>query len=191
LLDYLATHSSLDRAEAFLSGIDSVLQRIAQFPQIGRKRNELYPNLRSLPYQQYLIFYRLLDDAIEVFRVVSGYQDLTAFTIRMPEDVIKDLKQVAPLLGFSGYQPLARAYIGQGLRADLEHLQGDTVSSLIASLKRHGVSDEVIQEALVPKGRSERAEGRRERRVTSGFPLQQMGELLMPQRTRRRDWALV
>ncbi|MDB9524364.1 type II toxin-antitoxin system RelE/ParE family toxin [Oscillatoria sp. CS-180] len=78
IADYLATHSSLDRAETFLSDIDSVLQRIAQFPQIGRKRDELYPNLRSLPYQQYLIFYRLLDDAIEVFRVVSGYQDLTA-----------------------------------------------------------------------------------------------------------------
>jgi len=62
--------------------------------------------------------------------------------------VIDDLKRVAPLLGFSGYQPLVRAYIGQGLRTDLERLEGDTVFALIASLKRHGVSDEVIQEAL-------------------------------------------
>jgi hypothetical protein len=52
------------------------------------------------------------------------------------------------LLGFSGYQPLMRAYIGQGLRADLERLEGDTISALVASLKRHGVSDEVLQEAL-------------------------------------------
>ena len=44
----------------------------------------------------------------------------------MPEDVIEDLKRIAPLLGFSGYQPLVRAYIGQGLRADLERLDGDT-----------------------------------------------------------------
>jgi hypothetical protein len=49
---------------------------------------------------------------------------------------------------FSGYQPLIRAYIGQGLRADLERLENHTVSALIASLKRHGVSDEVIHEAL-------------------------------------------
>jgi hypothetical protein len=56
--------------------------------------------------------------------------------------------RVAPLLGFSGYQPLIRAYIGQGLRADLERLEGDTVSALIASLKRRGVSEEVIHEAL-------------------------------------------
>lgn len=73
---------------------------------------------------------------------------MTTITIRIPEDVIEDLKRIAPLLGFSGYQPLARAYIEQGLRADLERLDSDTVSALIASLKRHGVSDEVIQEAL-------------------------------------------
>jgi hypothetical protein len=41
-----------------------------------------------------------------------------------------------------------RAYIGQGLRADLERLEGDTISALVASLKRHGVSDELLQEAL-------------------------------------------
>lgn len=72
----------------------------------------------------------------------------TTITIRIPEDVIEDLKRVAPLLGFSGYQPLIRAYIGQGLRADLERFESDTVSALIASLKRRGVSDEVIYEAL-------------------------------------------
>ena len=73
---------------------------------------------------------------------------MTTMTIRMPEDVIEDLKRVAPALGFSGYQPLARTYIGQGLRADLERLDNDTVSALITSLKRRGVGDEVIQEAL-------------------------------------------
>ena len=73
---------------------------------------------------------------------------MTTVTIRIPEDVIEDLKKVAPLLGFSGYQPLVRAYIGQGLRADLERLDGDTVSMFIASLRRHGVSDDVIREAL-------------------------------------------
>lgn len=73
---------------------------------------------------------------------------MTTITIRMPEDVIEDLKRVAPLLGFSGYQPLARAYIGQGLRSDIERLERDKVSALVASLKRHGVSDKVIQEAL-------------------------------------------
>ena len=73
---------------------------------------------------------------------------MTTITIRMPEDVIEDLKHIAPLLGFSGYQPLARTYIGQGLRTDLERLEGDTVTALIASLKRHGVDDAVLQSAI-------------------------------------------
>jgi hypothetical protein len=73
---------------------------------------------------------------------------MTSVTIRIPEDVVEELKRVAPLLGFSGYQPLIRAYIGQGLRVDLERFESETVTALVASLKRRGVSDTVIDEAL-------------------------------------------
>jgi hypothetical protein len=73
---------------------------------------------------------------------------MTSITLRIPEDVVEDLKRIAPLLGFSGYQPLIRAYIGQGLRADLERFESGTVSALVEGLKRRGVSDEVIDEAL-------------------------------------------
>jgi hypothetical protein len=73
---------------------------------------------------------------------------MTSVTIRIPEDVVEDLKRIAPLLGFSGYQPLIRAYIGQGLRTDIERFESETVSALIASLKRRGVGDDVIDEAL-------------------------------------------
>jgi predicted DNA binding CopG/RHH family protein len=51
---------------------------------------------------------------------------MTSVTIRIPEDVVEDLKRVAPLLGFSDYQPLIRAYIGHGLRNDLEQFEGET-----------------------------------------------------------------
>ncbi len=74
---------------------------------------------------------------------------MQSVTLRIPEDVIEDLKRVAPILGFSGYQPLIRAYIGQGLRADLEKLENDPVSELVTILKRHGVSDEIINNALI------------------------------------------
>ena len=73
---------------------------------------------------------------------------MTSVTIRIPEDVVEDLKRIAPLLGFSGYQPLIRAYIGQGLRIDSDRFESQTLTALIASLKRRGVSDEVIAEAL-------------------------------------------
>lgn len=73
---------------------------------------------------------------------------MVSVTLRMPEDVVSDLKRVAPLLGFSGYQPLIRAYIGQGLRKDIERLDSDVVSGLVAGLKKRGVSARVIAAAL-------------------------------------------
>ena len=73
---------------------------------------------------------------------------MTTISMRFPADVLEELKRVAPLRGFSGYQPLIRAYVRQGLHADLEQLETDPVSALVESLKRHGVSEDVIQEAL-------------------------------------------
>lgn len=73
---------------------------------------------------------------------------MTSISIRMPEDVIEDLKRVAPVLGFYGYQALIRAYIGQGLRKDLARLENDQVSLVVDSLRRHGVDDQVIAEAV-------------------------------------------
>jgi hypothetical protein len=73
---------------------------------------------------------------------------MTSVTLRMPEDVLEDLKKLAPVLGFSGYQPLIRAYVGQGMRHDLKRLEKDRLSALIESLRRHGVSDDVISTAL-------------------------------------------
>ncbi|NEO87693.1 MAG: type II toxin-antitoxin system RelE/ParE family toxin [Spirulina sp. SIO3F2] len=78
IADYIAAQSTLEIAEQFLNDIDIIFQRLSQFPQMGRKRDELYPNLRSFPYKKYLVFYRLLNDEIEVFRIVSGYQDLNS-----------------------------------------------------------------------------------------------------------------
>ena len=67
----------------------------------------------------------------------------------MPEDVVDDLKRVAPVLGFSGYQPLMRAYVGQGLRVDLERLEREeTISTMIEALRKHGVDDAVIASAM-------------------------------------------
>ena len=70
-------------------------------------------------------------------------------SLRIPKDVIDDLKRIAPLLGFSGYQPLIRAYIGQGLRVDLERLEGSVeITTLVESLRSQGVQDDIIANAL-------------------------------------------
>ncbi len=74
---------------------------------------------------------------------------MTTISLRFPEDVIEDLKRIAPLLGFSGYQPLIRAYVGQGLRVDLEKLEGKPdLSEFVERLRKKGVDDTIIASAI-------------------------------------------
>lgn len=74
---------------------------------------------------------------------------MTAISIRIPVDVVDDLKRIAPLLGFSGYQPLIRAYIGQGLRVDLERLESKpSVTALVRVLRKKGVDSKVLSSAI-------------------------------------------
>ncbi len=75
-------------------------------------------------------------------------RQMTSISIRMPEDVIDDLKDIAPALGFSGYQPLIRAYIGQGLRKDMAQMENSQLLTLTESLRKQGVADKVISAAV-------------------------------------------
>lgn len=49
---------------------------LAQFPEMGRNRDDIVPSIRSFPVNNYLIFYRTVALGIEVVRVVSGYRNL-------------------------------------------------------------------------------------------------------------------
>ncbi len=73
----------------------------------------------------------------------------TAVTLNLPEDVVSDLQRVALQRGFTDFRALLRAYVGQGLRTDLEQLDATPeVVNLIASLQRQGVAPEVIANAV-------------------------------------------
>jgi toxin ParE1/3/4 len=78
IVDYIARQSGLDIADRFLSKIDAKFAKIAQFPNLGRQRDEILPGLRSLPMDNYLILYMPIGQDIEIFRVVRGYRDLSA-----------------------------------------------------------------------------------------------------------------
>jgi hypothetical protein len=73
---------------------------------------------------------------------------MTTISIRIPEDLIEDLKEIAPLRGFSGYQPLIRSYIGEGMRRDESTLGKPEIRNLIQTLERHGLGEEAIAEVI-------------------------------------------
>ncbi|AFY80650.1 type II toxin-antitoxin system RelE/ParE family toxin [Oscillatoria acuminata] len=69
--------------------IDKIIeqcQRLADFPNMGRRWDQISPPLRSFPVEDYLIFYRGIADGIEVVRVVSGYRDLRTIFEWLDED---------------------------------------------------------------------------------------------------------
>jgi hypothetical protein len=80
-------------------------------------------------------------------------RQMTVISMRIPEDVIEDLKEIAPSLGFSGYQPLIRAYIGQGLRKDQAQMENSQLQLLTESLRKQGIADHVISAAFAESQR--------------------------------------
>lgn len=76
----------------------------------------------------------------------------TTVKLRLPVDVVEELQEIAPMLGWSRYETLMRCYIGAGLRVDLERLDGSLVASLTESLREQGVPDEKIAIAVAEAG---------------------------------------
>lgn len=72
---------------------------------------------------------------------------MLSITLRIPQDVVDSLNQIAPRKGFSGYQALLKTYIGEGLRRDEAGLTQDKTARLIAALKKRGVPAELLQQA--------------------------------------------
>lgn len=81
---YLA-QQSIDVAERFLDACRADFQRLAEMPGAGRIREFLNPktaNIRSWPiggFRNYLIFYRPIEDGVEILHVLHGARDLDAF----------------------------------------------------------------------------------------------------------------
>ena len=72
----------------------------------------------------------------------------TTITMRIPIDVVNSLKAIAPTRGFSGYQMLLKSYIGEGLRRDEAEFDQYTARKLAEALKRRGVAENVLRDAL-------------------------------------------
>ena len=81
LLD-LWTYIAQDNPEAADRFVDLLVQKcdnLCDFPEIGTRRDELAPSIRSFPVGRYVIFYRVADPGVEVARILSSYRDLGQF----------------------------------------------------------------------------------------------------------------
>ncbi len=63
-------------ADIFIAKLEAKASKIALWPKIYTRRDELEPGLRSAAFGNHLIFFRIVDDGIEVVRVTHGARDL-------------------------------------------------------------------------------------------------------------------
>jgi toxin ParE1/3/4 len=78
--DFIAEDSTSE-ADRWIDRLDEKLTLWATQPLLGRLRNELATDLRSMPFGRYVVFYLPLQNGIDVVRVLHSSRDIdTEFT---------------------------------------------------------------------------------------------------------------
>lgn len=68
-----------DNTRAARRLVESIRQKcrtLVGFPKMGRSYDDIAPELRGVPIEGYIMLYRLIEDGVEIVRVVSGYRNL-------------------------------------------------------------------------------------------------------------------
>lgn len=63
-------------ADILSDRIADKFEQLLTLPGMGRERRDIGPGLRSFLQESYVIFYRLIDDGIEIVRVLHGARDI-------------------------------------------------------------------------------------------------------------------
>lgn len=83
LANYIG-ENNLDASDHFLSAAEITFKQIAGFPTIGKVSQFSDPrlvNIRQIAikgFPKYIIFYRILENEVEVLRVIYGTRDIQA-----------------------------------------------------------------------------------------------------------------
>jgi toxin ParE1/3/4 len=67
---------SIDAGDRFVESFNRKCAHLARYPYIGKSYAYLRPGLRGLLLMDYIIFYQVINDDVEILRVVSGYRNL-------------------------------------------------------------------------------------------------------------------
>ncbi len=65
------------QARVYAQTIDAALLKLAQYPDFGRERNDIYNGARSFPVEKHIVFYQVSDNGINVARILHQRMDLS------------------------------------------------------------------------------------------------------------------
>jgi toxin ParE1/3/4 len=64
-----------EQAKEYAQNIDAALIKLAQYPDFGRERNEVYIGAKSFPVEKHIVFYQVSDNGIDVARILHQRMD--------------------------------------------------------------------------------------------------------------------
>ena len=81
IADYIEKASgSTTAAERFAGALVTRCEHLAELSgTLGRPRPELLPNLRSMPHGNYVIFFRYVDDTLEIVNILERHRDVATY----------------------------------------------------------------------------------------------------------------
>ncbi len=79
IFDYTLEEFGLDQAERYLLELEKSFQNLLLNSQLGKKRDEIKKGLYSLPKDNHIIFYRILQNHIKIIRVLHGSRDIPKY----------------------------------------------------------------------------------------------------------------
>jgi toxin ParE1/3/4 len=79
IFDYTEKAYGFNQAAKYLIDLESFFNHLIENPRLGRNRDEIKNNLLSISEQEHIVFYRIVDKAIYIVRVLHGSRDLSIF----------------------------------------------------------------------------------------------------------------
>ena len=76
---YTAQRWSSEQADRYFLDIDSAMQLLARSPELGLRVDGIRPGFYRYRVRSHLIFYRRVDDGIEVMRVLHQRMDIDSY----------------------------------------------------------------------------------------------------------------
>jgi len=73
---YIAPRNSEAVAHRVYDQIEEACRRLKDYPQLGPARPDIAEGARALVIERWLALYRLVEDDVQVVRVVDGVRDL-------------------------------------------------------------------------------------------------------------------
>jgi toxin ParE1/3/4 len=70
------SEDSVAIADSFIDQLYQKCLEISELVGVGHKRDDLFPNLLSLPYKKYVIFFIRTKHRVEIVRILHGHRDI-------------------------------------------------------------------------------------------------------------------